>query len=76
MKYLLMFSEVYELYYLDSKADFCSKIIKPTQGFALKDEFGNIILFIHCFKTKITNKKFIDVYTKIKFIGLMKVLFQ
>ncbi len=56
MKYLLMFSEVYELYYLDSKADFCSKIIKPTQGFALKDEFGNIILFIHCFKTKITNK--------------------
>lgn len=66
MKYLLMFSEVYELYYLDSKADFCSKIIKPTQGFALKDEFGNVILFIHCFQTKITNKKFIDVYTKNK----------
>ncbi len=62
MKYLLIFSEDYELYYIDKDGNFSSKIIKPTEGFALNDEFGNVILFIHSYKQKITDKQFIDVY--------------
>ncbi|MEG1313068.1 MAG: phage portal protein [Bacilli bacterium] len=64
MKYLLMFSEVYELYYIDRNKNFSSKIIKPTEGFALKDEFDNVIVFLHCYKLKMSDKEFIDVYTK------------
>lgn len=63
MKYMLIFSEVYELYYLASNNNFCSKVIKPTEGFALIDEFENIILFLHCYKTSITEKEYIDVYS-------------
>lgn len=63
MKYLLIFSEDYELYYIDKDNNFSSKIIKPTEGFALNDEFGNVILFIHSYKQKITDKQLIDVYT-------------
>ncbi|MGL4730540.1 MAG: phage portal protein [Clostridium sp.] len=64
MKYLLIFSEVYELYYIDSDKRLCSKIIKPTEGFALSDEFGNVVLFMHVYKSKFTQKEFIDIYSK------------
>lgn len=64
MKYMLIFSEVYELYYIDKDNNFSSKIIKPTEGYAFTNEFDEIILFIHCFKSEFTNKEFIDVYSK------------
>lgn len=64
MKYMLIFSEVYELYYVDKDNKFSSKIIKPTEGYAFTNEFDEIILFIHCFKSKFTDKDFIDVYSK------------
>lgn len=64
MKYMLIFSEVYELYYIDKDNNFSSKIIKPTEGYAFTNEFEEIILFIHCFKSEFTNKEFIDVYSK------------
>lgn len=65
MKYLLIFTTVYELYYIDGNADFCSKIIKPTEGYAYKDSASDkVLFFIHTFKNDFeptaTN---IDVYT-------------
>ena len=63
MKYLLIFSEIYELYYINDEKDLCAKIIKPTEGYAFTDEFDNIILFIHSYKQKLTNNTLIYVYT-------------
>lgn len=65
MKYLLIFTKVYELYYIDDKADFCSKIIKPTDGYAYYDKAsGKILFFIHTFKNDFDNTTtYVDVYT-------------
>lgn len=66
MKYLLIFTKVYELYYIDDNADFCSKIIKPTEGYAYCDEIsGKILFFIHAFKNDFeATVSYIDVYTE------------
>ena len=65
MKYLLIFTQVYELYYIDNNADFCSKIIKPTEGYAYYDKAsGKVLFFIHAFKNDFeTTVTYIDVYT-------------
>ena len=64
MKYLLIFTKVYEIYYLDENADFCSKIIKPTDGYAYADASGKVLFFIHAFKNEFdTTNQYIDVYT-------------
>lgn len=65
MKYLDLFTKVYELYYIDDNADFCSKIIKPTEGYAYYDESSKkILFFIHAFKNDFdTTNSYIDVYT-------------
>ena len=64
MKYLLVFTKVYEIYYLDENADFCSKIIKPTDGYAYADASGKVLFFIHAFKNDFdTFNQYIDVYT-------------
>lgn len=65
MKYLLIFTKVYELYYIDDKAEFCSKIIKPTEGYAYYDESSKkVLFFIHYFKNDFdTTTSYIDVYT-------------
>lgn len=65
MKYLLIFTKVYELYYIDDKAEFCSKIIKPTEGYAYYDESSKkVLFFIHSFKNDFdTTTSYIDVYT-------------
>ena len=65
MKYLIIFTKVYELYYIDDNADFCSKIIKPTEGYAYYDESSKkILFFIHSFKNDFdTTNSYIDVYT-------------
>ena len=64
MKYLLIFTQVYELYYIDDNADFCSKIIKPTEGYAYYDKSsGKVLFFIHAFKNDFdTTTSYIDVY--------------
>lgn len=65
MKYLLIFTQVYELYYVNTKAEFCSKIIKPTEGLACCDEStGEVLFFIHEYKKNL--ETCIDVYTKDK----------
>ena len=65
MKYLIVFTKVYELYYIDDNADFCSKIIKPTEGYAYYDESSKkILFFIHAFKNDFdTTNSYIDIYT-------------
>lgn len=65
MKYLLIFTQVYELYYIDNNADLCSKIIKPTEGYAYYDKVsGKVLFFIHNFKNDFdTTNSYIDVYT-------------
>lgn len=65
MKYLLIFTQVYELYYIDENAEFCSKIIKPTEGYAYYDKSsGKVLFFIHTFRNDFDNTiSFIDVYT-------------
>lgn len=65
MKYLLIFTKVYELYYIDDKAEFCSKIIKPTEGYAYYDESSKkVLFFIHSFKNDFdATTSYIDVYT-------------
>lgn len=65
MKYLDIFTLVYELYYIDDNADFCSKIIKPTEGYAYYDKSsGKVLFFIHAFKNDFdTTTSYIDVYT-------------
>lgn len=65
MKYLITFTKVYELYYIDDNADFCSKIIKPTEGYAYYDESSKkVLFFIHSFKNDFdTATSYIDVYT-------------
>lgn len=68
MKYLLIFTKVYEIYYIDDNADFCSKIIKPTDGYAYFDSAsGKVLFFIHAFKNDFENTiSYIDVYTSDK----------
>ncbi|MBZ9608645.1 phage portal protein [Clostridium estertheticum] len=64
MKYLLVFTKVYEIYYLDENADFCSKIVKPTNGYAYTDIGGKVLFFIHTFKNDFdTINQYIDIYT-------------
>ena len=66
MKYLLVFTKVYELYYLDDNddVDFCSKIIKPTDGYAYTDNSGKVLFFIHTFKNDFDYvNQYINVYT-------------
>lgn len=64
MKYLLIFTQIYELYYIDDNADFCSKIIKPTEGYAYKENAsGKVLFFIHAFKNDFETTSYIDVYT-------------
>ena len=65
MKYLLIFTQIYEVYYIDGNADFCSKIIKPTEGYAYYDKAsGKVLFFIHAFKNDFDDTTtYIDVYT-------------
>ena len=63
MKYLLIFAEVYELYYIDEDGDFNSKIIKPTEGFGFINNDGDLVFFINIRTDVITQKQFLDVYT-------------
>ena len=64
MKYLLLFTKVYEVYYLDENGDFCSKIVHPTDGYAYTDANGKILFFIRAFKNDFDSvNQYIDVYT-------------
>jgi SPP1 family phage portal protein len=64
MKYLLLYTKVYEVYYIDENGDFCSKIVHPTDGYAYTDASGKILFFIRAFKNDFDLvNQYIDVYT-------------
>ncbi|MBA4507934.1 phage portal protein [Clostridium sporogenes] len=62
-KNMLIYSLVYELYYVDREGQFSSKIINPQEGYAAIDDFGNISFFMHTYKLKFDDTTYIDVYT-------------
>ena len=65
MKYMLIFTTAYELYYIDDKNQFSSKIIKPTEGYAYYDKASKkILFFIHAYKNDFDRTiSYVDVYT-------------
>ncbi|MHB7978942.1 portal protein [Clostridium sporogenes] len=63
MKNMLLYSTVYELYYIDADGQFNGKVITPRNGYAYTDDFGNILYFLHVYKLKFNDKTYIDIYT-------------
>ena len=65
MKYMLIFTKVYELYSINKAGEFCSDIITPLQGYSYCDKRGNPIIFIHEWANKLdTTQVYVDVYTR------------
>lgn len=62
MKYMIIFTKVYELYYINKDADFCSRIVKGNEGYAYVDETSDeVLFFIHCYRREKEN--LIDLYS-------------
>ncbi|MGL5329357.1 MAG: phage portal protein [Peptostreptococcaceae bacterium] len=66
MKYLLVFTKVYELYYIDEvTGEFNSRIVTPLDGYAYCDDAGKPVVFIRRWKNILEeDKSYIDVYTR------------
>ncbi len=63
-KNMLIYSNAYELYYIDKDAQFCARVISPRHGIAYVDPFDNVIFFMHIFrKAYEATKQYIDIYT-------------
>ena len=62
-KNMLIYSISYELYYINSQGEFCSKVISPRHGWAYTDDYGNVIFFLHIFRNQFDTKMYIDIYT-------------
>jgi len=62
-KNMLIYSNAYELYYINKDAEFCSRVISPRHGFAYKDGCGNVMFFLHIFRQTFDTKMYIDIYT-------------
>jgi len=63
-KNMLIYSNAYELYYIDKDAQFCARVISPRHGIAYVDPFDNVIFFLHIFrKAYEATKQYIDIYT-------------
>jgi SPP1 family phage portal protein len=60
----LTYSKAFELYYIDSDAKFCSKIISPRHGKAVMDDVGEIEMFLYIFRVGYDTKLYIDLYTE------------
>lgn len=67
-KNLGIYGEIYELYYQDSKGQFSSKILNPSNSYIIKNEFDEIELFMYVYKRNKYNPTdcddYIDVYTR------------
>lgn len=61
-KRMLTFGYVFELYYTDKDAQFCSKIITPREGYVYQDDLGNVLFFMRIFKKKFDANIYIDLY--------------
>ncbi|HBV88306.1 MAG TPA: phage portal protein [Desulfosporosinus sp.] len=63
LKQALIFSEAYELIYADKQAQFKAMILNPLNSYVLKDEFGEVRVFIRFFQKKFEPEtQYADVY--------------
>lgn len=62
LKKMLTFGFAFELYYVDKKNQFCSRIVTPDKGYVYEDDLGNILFFMHIFTKKFDTRNYIDVY--------------
>ncbi|AGK99011.1 phage portal protein [Clostridium pasteurianum] len=63
-KNMLLYSNAFELYYIDEDAQFCGMVISPRHGFAYCDNTGKIIFFLHVFSSEFDcANRYIDIYT-------------
>ena len=67
-KGMLIYSNAYELYYIDEDARFCSRVISPRNGICYCDDRGNTKFFLHVFRRSYDAKVYIDVYTDTEII--------
>jgi len=67
-KNMLTYSMAYELYYIDKKAQFCSRVISPRHGIACTDSRDNVELFLHIFRKAYDTKQYVDIYTESEII--------
>lgn len=61
-KRMLTYGFAFELYYIDKQGQFSSRIITPCNGYALTDDTGDIICFLHVFWKKFDTTIYVDVY--------------
>ncbi len=67
-KNMLIYTTAYELYYIDTKAQFCSRVISPRHGIAYTDSCDNVIFFLHVYRNAYDTKQYVDVYTDTEII--------
>lgn len=63
-KNALVFSEAYELYYIDGAGNFLARICTPLNSYVYRDEDDNVIAFFRFFRKKFDDTKttYADVY--------------
>lgn len=69
-KGMLTFGFSYDLYYTDKESQFSAKVIPGNQGYVYKDDYGNVVLFLHIFTKKFDKTTYIDVYDSEKIYHL------
>ncbi|WP_297428915.1 phage portal protein [Clostridium sp.] len=63
-KNMLIYSNAYELYYIDEDGNFCGLVISPRHGYAYCDNTGKILLFLHVYMDDFNfEHMYIDIYT-------------
>lgn len=62
MEKMLIYSKAYELYYIDANSDFNCRVITPSDGHAILDDFGNMKYFAHAFSKEFDKRGYVDIY--------------
>lgn len=73
---LSIFGKVYELYYIDSDLDFCSKILNGLNSFGLIDENNYVALFLYFYRKPFDDRIYVDIYTDKEIITVLKDTLQ
>lgn len=73
---LSIFGKVYELYYIDSDLDFCSKVLNPLNSFGMIDENNNVVLFLYFYRKVFDDRIYVDIYTDKEIITVIKGTLQ
>lgn len=64
-----IFGESYELYYINKNAEFCARILNPLNSYALRNDDGEVELFLHIFKRRFNDTQYLDVYDNNRIIN-------